>query len=315
MRNSTKARIFENGGKPAIPQDKAREIVSWICREPCNRRVPYKRIPDMAPELGLQGLGKRAIRTAVESQGFGRRVSKRKGFSNQEIHRQKRLEFALNAREWDRQRLYSQMFSDEVWANWGANNRNFVSVQVAGDRDEIIFDRHRPECLTRKTVGSVAWLFHGVIYDGKKAFGTFWEWGTMDSEKYDEHILSQVEDFIGVEQRLGRSPWYQHDNAPCHKSLLTRTNLQRRSIPTIDWPPYSPDLNLIEHVWVLMKRHVQDNYLRRSYENHTISRSELKPLIQEAWDSVRDEDVAALYDSWRDRCEAVIRANGGPTKY
>ena len=207
------------------------------------------------------------------------------------------------------------MFSDEAWANWGANNLNFVTVQVAGDLDEIIFDRHRPECLTRKTSGNVAWLFHDVIYGGKKAFGTFWEWGTMNSEKYDERILSQVEDFIGVEQGLGRSPWYQHDNAPCHKSLLTRTNLQQRRIPTIDWPPYSPDLNLIKHVWVLMKRHVQDNYLRRSYEKHTINRSELKQLIQEAWDSVRDEDIAALYDSWRDRCDAVIRANGDPTSY
>ena len=138
------------------------------------------------------------------------------------------------------------MFSDEVWANWGANNRNFVTVQVAGDRDDVIFDR---------------------------------QWGMMNSEKYDEHILSQVEEFIGVEQRLGKSSWYQPDNAPCHKSRLTQSNLQRRMIPTIEWPPYSPDLNLIEHVWVLMKSHVQDNYLRRSYENHTITRPDLKQLI------------------------------------
>lgn len=190
-----------------------------------------------------------------------------------------------------------------------------MTVQVAGDRGDIIFDRHRPECLTRKTAGSVAWIIHGVIYGEKKAFGTFWEWGMMNSEKYDEHILSQVEEFIGVEQRLGKSPWYQHDNAPYHKSRLTQSNLQRRRIPTIDWPPYSPDLNLMEHVWVLMKRHVQDNYLRRSYENHTINRLELKQLIQEAWDSVRDEDIAALYDSWGHRCDAVIRANWGLTKY
>ena len=137
----------------------------------------------------------------------------------------------------------------------------------------------------------------------------------MYSEKYDERILTKAEDLIGVEQGLGRSSWYQHDNVSCHKSLLTRTNLQRRSIPTIDWPPYCPDLNLIEHVRFLMKRHVQGNYLRKSYENHTFTRSELKQLIQEAWDSVRDEDIAALYDSWRDRCDAVIRANRGPTKY
>nr|CCA28305.1 hypothetical protein ALNC14_144490 [Albugo laibachii Nc14] len=291
------------------------ELAAWIRREPNNRRVPYQSIPDLAPELELQGHGKKAIRTALKSQGFARRVSKRKGFSNQDVHREQRLRFALRAREWDRERLNSQIFSDEVWAYWGANTRNFVTVQVDGDRNEIVFDRHRPECLTRKSARSTAWMFHGVIYGGKKAFRTFWEWGSMNSEKYDEHILAKVEEFIGVEQRMGKSPWYQHDNAPCHKSRLTQSNLHRRRIPTIEWPPYSPDLNLIEHVWVSMKRHIQDNYLRRSYLDQTISRHDLRELIQEAWDLIRDEDIAKLYDSWWDRCDAVIRANGGPTKY
>nr|CCA28216.1 hypothetical protein ALNC14_143600 [Albugo laibachii Nc14] len=291
------------------------ELASWIRREPYNRRVPFQSIPDLAPELELKGHGMKAIRTALKSQGFGRRVSKRKGFSCLENHKEQRLRFALSARDWDRERLNSQIFSDEVWAYWGANARNFVTVQVDGDRNDIVFDRHRPECLTRKTARTTAWMFHGVIYGGKKAFGTFWEWGSMNSEKYDEHILAKVEEFIGVEQRMGKSPWYQHDNAPCHKSRLTQSNLHRRRIPTIEWPPYSPDLNLIEHVWVIMKRHIQDKYLRQSHDRQTISRDDLRRLIQEAWDLVRDEEIAVLYDSWRDRCNAVIRANGGPTQY
>ena len=190
-----------------------------------------------------------------------------------------------------------------------------MTVQMKGDRNEIAFDRYQPECLTRKTVRRTAWMFHGVLYSGRKAFGTFWEWGSMNYEKYDEHILTQAENFIGAEQIMVKLPWFQHDNAPCHKSQLTQSNLQRRRIPTIGWPPYSPDLNLIEHVWVLMKRHIQDDYLRRSHENQTISHLDLRELIQEAWDLVRDEDIAVLYDSWRDRCDAVIRANGGPTQY
>lgn len=79
-------------------------------------------------------------------------------------------------------------------------------------------------------------MFHGTTHGGKKAFGTFWEWGTMDSKKYDEHILSKIEDFIGVEERTGMTLWYQHNNAPYHNSQLTQSNLQRRRIQTIDWP-------------------------------------------------------------------------------
>lgn len=64
-----------------------------------------------------------------------------------------------------------------------------------------------------------------------------------------------------------------------------------------------------------MKRHIQGNYLMRFYDNQTISRHDLKELIQQAWDLARVEDIAVLYDSWRDTCNAFIRTNRGPTKY
>lgn len=86
LRNSSKPKTCGNGRKPAISEEKAKQLGSWICKEPHNRQVPYQSIPDIAPELGLQGYGEKAIRTAVESQGFGRRVSKINGFSNQEVN-------------------------------------------------------------------------------------------------------------------------------------------------------------------------------------------------------------------------------------
>ena len=106
------------------------------------------------------------------------------------------------------------MLSDEVSAYLGASTRNFMTVQVEGDRKHIAFDRHRPESLTRKTARLTVWMFYSVLYGGKKAFGNFWEWSSMNSEKYDEYILSQVENFIGAEQRMGKLSWFRHDNAP-----------------------------------------------------------------------------------------------------
>ena len=75
------------------------ELASWIRREPYHRRVPFQSIPDLAPELELKGHGMKAIRTALKSQRFGRRVSKRKGFSCLENHKEQRLQFALSARD------------------------------------------------------------------------------------------------------------------------------------------------------------------------------------------------------------------------
>ena len=64
-----------------------------------------------------------------------------------------------------------------------------------------------------------------------------------------------------------------------------------------------------------MKRHIQDDYLGSPNDEQTISRNDLKEVIQKAWDLVRDEEIAVLCDSWRDRCNSVFRANGGPTQY
>ena len=79
---------------PKIPDQKARQMVTWLLSDPANRRVKFSNIPSVALELELQNHGKKAIQTAFRSQGYGRRTSKKKEFSNSYAHRQMRLEFA-----------------------------------------------------------------------------------------------------------------------------------------------------------------------------------------------------------------------------
>ena len=72
--------------------------------------------PIVAPELELQGCGSKAIRTAFKLVGYGRRISKKKGFLDDPAVRAKRLAFAQEGIIWSKERLYRQIFSDEVWA-------------------------------------------------------------------------------------------------------------------------------------------------------------------------------------------------------
>ncbi|KAI0994396.1 hypothetical protein K3495_g13785 [Podosphaera aphanis] len=90
---------------------------------------------------------------------------------------------------------------------------------------------------------------------------------------------------------------------------------RERSITTINWPPFSLDLNLIEHVWGGMKDYIQYHYPRLD-EGGQRSHDELRDIVKEAWDdATKPEKLEKLISSMHRRCEAVIRARGGPTKF
>lgn len=75
----------------------------------------------------------------------------------------------------------------------------------------------------------------------------------------------------------------------------------------MQWPPYSPDMNPIENIWAIMKKQVR--------QNNPGTLDELKEQIQLAWNSINDDVIGNLIGSMNKRCAAVIRANGGHTKY
>ena len=105
------------------------------------------------------------------------------------------------------------------------------------------------------------------------------------------------------------------DNAPPHKASQTMDELRERNIPPIICPPYSPDLNPIEHVWKLMKGYIAYHYPDLARGNNR-PQDELRRIVAEAWDRTVDEnELEKLVESMPSRIRAVYEAQGGPTKY
>jgi len=109
---------------------------------------------------------------------------------------------------------------------------------------------------------------------------------------------------------------FLQDNAPVHKAIATAEFLQEHGIQVVDFPPYSPDLNPIEHMWWMLKRTVHELYP----ELATIGTSEedwekFCSALKEAWKAIPNSYIRKLIHSMPNRLRAVRRARGYQTKY
>jgi len=88
-------------------------------------------------------------------------------------------------------------------------------------------------------------------------------------------------------------------------------------IPLTPWPPYSPDLNPIEHIWWLLKKKVVDMFPEVAADPGETEwhRQRLESCLQATWDYLPKETFNVLYQSIEDRIEACILADGWHTKY
>jgi hypothetical protein len=103
-------------------------------------------------------------------------------------------------------------------------------------------------------------------------------------------------------------PWHLlHDNDKKFKSNLVTAWLHNAGVSTLEFPPYSPDLNPIENLWHVVQRKV---------DNHACeTREELEAALGKEWAALDPQLCRTLARSMPDRIAAVIEAEGWHTKY
>ena len=111
---------------------------------------------------------------------------------------------------------------------------------------------------------------------------------------------------------------FQQDNAPIHRAAVTLAWLADNEVNLMeDWPPYSPDLNCIEHLWARLRDELlkytdgQGKILRRG---GTVQQDLLEAVTM-AFNDIEESFIESLTSSFFNRLRAVKANHGWYTKY
>jgi transposase len=109
---------------------------------------------------------------------------------------------------------------------------------------------------------------------------------------------------------------FVQDNAKIHTSNYTQDWFVRHGIWVLDFPPNSPDLNPIEHLWHRLKVQIQKDYPELNKIGRSAAdRAAFASVITEAWNNIPQKLMKKLIWSMPRRLAAVRRARGWHTKY
>lgn len=158
----------------------------------------------------------------------------------------------------------------------------------------------------------------GCFYDNTR--GTFVPLITKSVDQFIyQRVLSQVAApvYEHANRRCYNTAIFMQDNAPVHKAAMPMMWLAAQEWETMEWPPYSPDLNPIEHVWRRLKELLHQHYPEVAQMSGGPARvkARLIEVLPQCWEKIEPGFLESLWKSMPGRVQAVIEAGGWYTKY
>jgi hypothetical protein len=288
------------GGHPAMLSDASKHSI--MCQITSGHLDNAAEATQFIDPLLPQPVTTQTIRNSLKKDGF-RAVVKWKCPLLTAKHQKDCLKFALAHSNWTVEDWKSILWSDETKINRiGSDGR----VYVWKKKGEPLSDR-----TTTPTVkhgggnnlmvwGCMGWNGVGILTEVQ---------GNMDSVQYCEILDGGVIPSFEKLDLVEGERYFQQDNDPKHTSKWAQKWFEDNNIEVLGWPPQSPDLNPIEHLWHHIKKQL------KKYTEPPKGVHELWERVVEEWEDIEAEVCQRLIESMPRRINGVIKAKGGHTKY
>jgi len=221
-----------------------------------------------------------------------------------DAHKQQRLEFAQAHSHWTVENWKQVIFSDET-----------LITAYAVNPYKIVWTKHVEGLNPRLVVPAVQGGGSKIMVWGCISKYGFHDLalleGTVNADVYittlSNHLLPVIRDYFQNEECI-----FQQDGASIHTAQATRDFIASQHIEVLEWPPHSPDLNIIEHAWHYLKTEIYKSPPATSRANlWNITENTMNTM----WNEEITNKITRLYESLPNRIQAIIDAKGANTKY
>ncbi len=224
-----------------------------------------------------------------------------------------RLKWAMKYKDFTPEDWSYVVFTDEVSVEKGDDITDIWVFHRLGERDKCLPQHVKSHVRTTASLmlwGCFAGCFKGPLVPiyGQQTAETYIQLLQEYLVPFITEILPENDIFDAI---------FQQDNAPTHKACITMEFLHQQGFIVMNFPPNSPDMNPIEHLWAALKKELFHRFPDTADlpGRPEAVRRALAERLMIVWAEIGEDIMNALIDSMPRRVQAVIEAKGWYTKY